>query len=752
MKTELLSPAGDLDTAYAAFYYGADAVYLGLKNFSARAEAINFSPEELDELTAYAHAHGKKVYVALNTLIQENELEAFIDTLAVCHKLKVDAVIVQDLGAAAMVQSLFPDLPLHASTQLAVHNLEGALALKKAGFSRVVLARELSYPEIKKIEEKSGLEIEVFIHGALCYSYSGLCSFSSFETARSANRGKCIYACRAAFKTKTGEKHPFSMKDLALEEDVLKLKNMSLKIEGRKKNALYVAAVTRYYRHFLDTGKKDVSLAQNIQQIFARPWTKLHFNGRKKDVTDPFFVGHRGMPIGTVHHVAAHDLFFTPSHAIARYDGIQIDIDGTEKPFGFSVESLRQNNRSVFEAIAGKPVVVRLPQRHPFIKKGDRVYLASSSAVKGAYPYPRPKPGAFRNTTDIRVDVFIDTKNVTACACDQSASIDGAFLPAKDSQKTKTAARETFLKTADKPFHPTEIFVHNPHNLFVPISTLNELRRNLYDKIVLSDSHPALPHTTFRFSKQKPMWIVKTDNPSCLTQIPLNEVDEIILELTPDLTPEKIAVFPSDKVRLALPLILRNTSLIKKQIEQFSQIGFSKWEIANVGGLTLLSNMKNISFDASLYIMNSQSMGWAFAQKAVRVCFSVEDTGENIRQLAEKTNQTCLIVYQDTPLFISDTCVKETSCLDCDKKETHQLISRGSETYELITRNCQTVLIGTRPLCLAREAASVSAGAFRIDFCHHRYTPRQAADIWSLVHSGRCPDKSTSANFNKKFA
>ena len=192
MKQELLAPAGDIEAGYAALYYGADAVYLGLKNFSARATAANFGADDLNEFTAYAHSLGRKVYAAVNTLVQEDELPELLKTLDLCVKYDVDALIVQDLGVARVVRDVYPELELHASTQMAVHNKEGALALQKLGFSRVVLARELTLNEIKEISENSGVETEVFIHGALCYSYSGLCLFSSMMTGKSANRGKCI--------------------------------------------------------------------------------------------------------------------------------------------------------------------------------------------------------------------------------------------------------------------------------------------------------------------------------------------------------------------------------------------------------------------------------------------------------------------------------------------------------------------------------------------------------------------------------
>ncbi|MCL2104985.1 MAG: U32 family peptidase, partial [Kiritimatiellaeota bacterium] len=250
---ELLSPAGSFDAALAAFQYGADAIYLGLPRFSARAEADNLTPERLRVLLAYAKTFTprKKIYVTLNTLLLDDELDDAIESLAHLSELAPDGVIVQDLGIARIAREHFPTLALHASTQLAAHNLDGVLALKDLGFTRVVLARELTCAEIANIVRESGIEIEVFIHGALCYSYSGLCLFSALATGRSGNRGRCAYCCREQI----GGRHPFSMKDLALApvlDQVVTTGARSLKIEGRMKTPLYVACVTDYYRRKLD--------------------------------------------------------------------------------------------------------------------------------------------------------------------------------------------------------------------------------------------------------------------------------------------------------------------------------------------------------------------------------------------------------------------------------------------------------------------------------------------------------------------
>ena len=546
-QTELLAPAGDIEAGYAALYYGADAVYLGLPKFSARAEAINFTQSELDEFVAYAHSISRKVYVAMNTLVQESELPEVMNGLQTCVDTGVDAVIVQDLGIARIIQKRFPSLELHASTQMAIHNLEGALALKKMGFTRVVTARELSLSEIKHIKDNCGIEVETFIHGALCYSYSGLCSFSSFQTTRSANRGKCVYSCRDTFKLDGRQGHLFSMKDLALEKEVLKLQGLSLKIEGRKKSALYVAAVTDYYRRILDTGRADISLADNIKQIFSRPWTTLHFKGKNKQVIDPDFVGHRGLPIGTVEKIFNHIITITPIHPIAKYDGIQIDCGTQEKPFGFSAEMLSVNGKKVFEVPAKKSVQITLPDHHPFIKKGDAVYLASSTRVKGSYDYEKPKPGAFKNRTPISVCVFVEPNKIVAVYQDKIAEIDGEFTPAKNLQKMMDAIQSAFEKTGDTSLSLAELTIQNKNGLFVPMSVLNELRRKLYSQIEIVPVRLNLPQPSqMKKENDLPKWIIKTDNVATLTEIDLNTCDEIWVVMDMDCDITTLASLPKD--------------------------------------------------------------------------------------------------------------------------------------------------------------------------------------------------------------
>lgn len=737
-KQELLAPAGDIEAGYAALYYGADAVYLGLPRFSARATATNFNETELDEFTAYAHSLNRKVYVALNTVLQESELPELLKSLDICTRCRVDGLIIQDLGVARVMREKYPWFEMHASTQMAVHNKEGALFLQKLGFKRVVLARELTLAEIKEIAALDGLETEAFIHGALCYSYSGLCQFSALEYGRSANRGKCLYPCRACFKRDDGrDAHFFSMKDMALQEDILKLPVDSLKIEGRKKSALYVAAVTDYYRRILDGKGADEQRAEKIKQIFSRPWCKFHFNGRNKSVTDRDFVGHRGLPVGTVSNVQHGWLTFKTTHKIARHDGLQIDVSGEEKPFGFAVQKMSVNRKSCFEAKAGETVSVELPKNYPAQLKGNTVCLASSSEVKGAYPYVKPKPKEFRNTREIDVKVKVEQKRVTAVCNVYGAEVTGDFAPAKDAEKSAEAIRQAFAKTGDTNFKLRKLDIENKENLFTPVSLLNELRRKLYEQIKPEEKHTELPPVVSRTdtAPRQPRFIVKTDNLNCLKLLNIKEIEEIVYVLAPQSSLTGLAELPKNKVRLALPAVCRNPALYAEIIRRLLDGGYRKWQVANYWAPEILPvKQLDISFDSSLYMLNTQAIALAAEIGADRVTLSLEDTKTNICDLIVKSPlKTELVIYGDIPLFTSAACIRDNDCSVCNRKDLFYTLNKDGHRYTAFSHNCQTMVFDAQPYCLASEAADLKPDYFRADFCYLPYTAEKVAEVFAKL-------------------
>lgn len=283
-KIELLSPAGGMEALHAAVQNGADAVYLGEKSFSARQNADNFEKNELSEAVRYAHERGVQVYLAMNTLVNKNELALFERGIALANDCGVDALIVQDFGCAEMVRRVCPDLPIHASTQMSAHNEKDVEYLLKRGFSRVVLARELEMEEIEKIYRNTRASLEVFVHGALCVCTSGQCLMSSFIGGRSGNRGKCAQPCRQMYSAEGKKGYFLSPRDLCLIEELDNLKAVgveSLKIEGRMKRAEYVAIVTGMYRKYLDNCQKVTSDdIRELERIFVRGdgFTKAYFS------------------------------------------------------------------------------------------------------------------------------------------------------------------------------------------------------------------------------------------------------------------------------------------------------------------------------------------------------------------------------------------------------------------------------------------------------------------------------------------
>jgi len=285
-KPELLSPAGDFECLKAAIQNGANAVYLGSNAFSARASATNFDSGELKEAIDYAHLRNAKINLTLNTLIKNDEFEDAFEVARKAYEYGVDAIIVQDLGLAKELIKSFPNLHIHASTQMTAHNLEQVKLLEKIGFRRVVLARELSIEEIRNICENTSVEIEVFIHGALCISYSGECLFSSMIGGRSGNRGKCAQSCRLPYRllendTEIDKGYLLSPRDLCSLENLKELIDAGVtcfKIEGRMKKPEYVAIVTSIYRKYIDNivekNEKNIKLdnedLKNLSQVFNR--------------------------------------------------------------------------------------------------------------------------------------------------------------------------------------------------------------------------------------------------------------------------------------------------------------------------------------------------------------------------------------------------------------------------------------------------------------------------------------------------
>jgi putative protease len=821
-SVELLAPAGGPDAAFAAFQHGADAVYLGLKKFSARAEAENFTLDEVGEVTAYAHSltPPRRVFVTVNTVVRQDELGELVDDLSALEQIGVDAVIVQDLGVASIARRHFPELELHASTQLAAHNLAGARVLGQWGFRRVVLARELTLEEVHDVTAASGIETEVFVHGALCYSYSGLCLFSSQTSGRSGNRGRCAYSCRDSFTSADApatlrdgtatrrDPHagfPFSMKDLALPDHLPMLHAAGVscfKIEGRKKSPLYVATTTEYYRGLIDGTISDNERAEReaeLQTVFSRPWTRLFVQSHKdKEVADRDTVGHRGTPVGRVESLDNGRVCFVTSRALERHDGLQVDLPVLGKPFGFPVDLMwvvgpGGRRRPVVAAPAGSRVEVALPPGHPAIPVDATVYCSSSQSVKQKYRYDRPKPGLYRPRQPIDVTVRITASHLTAEAtagrATASAEIDGDFPEARDPTALESFARAAFEKLGESGFMLGGLQLENPTLRFAPASRLNELRRQLIAQLtprfheaqrqhVAAIRSEVLPEPTRKPTPSGAFrWSIKTDridSVSAFTDEDWDDVEELAIEIDRDALPhltEQLAALGErlgrDRIRLALPAITRKWEekpLVAK-IERLRSAGWSRWEAANVSawGFLGLDPTKptggiDLATDWSVYVLNRAAARSLLDAGVTRFTLSPEDGRANLRSLlAEFAERAVMIVHQDTPQFIAESCAYANLIGGCPGKancrfESMTMESSHGEKVVALDDHCRTIVLNAGPYCLSPrlgELAKLGVRRLRADFIYRRYTAEECRDRWRRVRAGRAVPGGHAANFDR---
>ena len=710
MSAELLSPAGDFETALAAFDAGADAVYCGLADFSARAFAKNLSFEDLGNLVRFAHAKGKKVYVTFNTLVDEVDVEQAVETLSRLEEIGPDALIVQDLGIARLCRRHFPGLALHASTQLVAHNLEGVLALKDVGFTRVVLARELSLAEIASISKRcGGLELECFIHGALCYSISGLCLFGAMEKGRSGNRGKCPYCCRMEV-TGNGERgtgngglsiYPFSMKDLRLGEDVRKLVDagvVSLKIEGRMKSSLYVAAVTKFYRQILDSrGGKGVTLA-DLETIFSRRTTELYLDGKgKESPIDPESLGHLGAPIGTVKRVTKDRegrrwLRFHTARALEVHDGLQFDTMADGRHLGLGIREMRPaiSRTPVFEVAAGTDVEIEVPEDFP-IREGENVYCSMSNAVKRMFPIPSFRPSDYPGNIKIDLEVTIAADSISATANGVTASIPGTFDSAKNPEKTYGAVEKAFSKLGETNYALGKLSLVDPDRCFAPMSVLNDLRRDLVEQLDEDREKVRRAKVEAALADDVELPEISKGNVSARRlkiridqTVPAGEWDEVVVAVSPDTDSSSLrlsalaslGVFASPRVanplkgrlrvsafekmpRLALPVYTAEPDFNKLRVlvKRLHREGFEKWEASDLATLRLLkaAGVSDITADWTLYAFNSHALAELSSLGVKRFVASPENVRENLSYLAESGYDIEFLAQQATPLFVSLT-------------------------------------------------------------------------------------------------
>ena len=485
-KIELLAPAKNLETGIEAINHGADAVYIGAPQFSARASAGN-SLEAIERLTGYAHTYWAKVYVALNTIIYDSEfpvVEKYINELSA---MGVDALIIQDMG---ILNLSIPPVPLHASTQCDNRTIEKLRFYEEAGFSRAILARELSISEIKALAGQTNLQLEVFVHGALCVSYSGHCYISYALAGRSANRGECAQFCRlpyslqdASGKIIANNKHLLSMKDLNLSEqleDLLDAGVTSLKIEGRLKETGYVKNITAYYRKRLDeifakrpeyirasSGRAIPFFVPDPAKSFNRGFTTYFLNGRTQGIASPETPKSLGEPVGNVKDLNRNYFTVSGQKAVHNGDGLCF-INGQKELQGFRVNRVGEGR--IF------------PSEMPALRPGITLYRNYDHEFEKTLS----KKSAERKI-EIELELAENAFGFSLTATDEDFCRVTLTLPfAKElAQKDQQANyREQLSKLGNTPFELSRLMITLNANWFIPSSLLSELKRLTVERLL----------------------------------------------------------------------------------------------------------------------------------------------------------------------------------------------------------------------------------------------------------------------------
>lgn len=497
---ELLSPVGNFECLKAAVQNGADSVYFGLDTFSARAFADNFSLKDLKKVIEYSKIRGVKTNLTLNTLILDNEFNSAFELAKNAYELGIDAIIVQDLGLAMQLIKAFPDLPIHASTQMTVHNLNGALELQDLGFKRIVLSRELSSHEIEYICKNTDIEIECFAHGALCISYSGQCLFSSMLGGRSGNRGKCAGPCRLPYELFEDDKkinsgYLLSTRDLYSLDYIPFFINAGikcLKIEGRMKSPEYVATVTKIYRKYINLALSnepyiiDPADKKELMQVFNRGLASSgHLdNEPNRNLVFKEKPNNMGLPLGRVQNYNKNKGYITLKLKETIEIGDTISL-GNE-PGSYTISELMENGKNITKTRIGQTVVIGRMKGN--INAGDKVYKISSKSLlhdaKESFKAENKKislnceikitknsPILLHVTSNCNLQLYKDL-DITC----QSKEFP---IEAKNRPLDKDSVIKQITKTSSTPYKFNNISVELDDNVFIPkLSILNELRRD----------------------------------------------------------------------------------------------------------------------------------------------------------------------------------------------------------------------------------------------------------------------------------
>lgn len=778
-KVELLAPVGDWNCLKAAVQNGADAVYFGVEQFNARMYAANFNVEDMKQVIDYCKLRNVKTNLTLNTLLENCEFDNAVDLAKEAYKAGVDAIIVQDLGLAKYLIDNIPGLPIHASTQMTVHNLQGVLKLEKLGFDRVVLSRELSCEEIEYICKNCKVEIETFIHGALCICYSGQCLFSSVVGGRSGNRGKCAGPCRLPYEliSENAETHErksidkgylLSTKDLcgiAYLPRLIQAGVKCFKIEGRMKSPEYVATVTRIYRKYIDMvlnnddfiiDEKDIN---DLMQVFNRGgFSDGHLDSKhNRNLIFPEKPSNMGIYLGTIKKYNSNKGHITLQleEDLELGDSISVSNEASK----YLVSELMIKNVNQKKVSANTEVTIGRMKGN--IKVGDKVYRISSKALsdfaKASYDNCENKKIPLNCTVTIKKNTPISMEistNKNTCYNELYSSIyvkEISNMIPIDALKTPISVERVvkqISKTTNTPFSFENITVLLDDGLYVPsISTLNELRRTALEKVeqeILSRAKRTLLDLS-RKSKESITYTPNVKNPEIsvlfrqldldfdYTKLDKEKITNIYvsLELFISKKYSKVISYFSDNYNLYIyvPSIIKTNykNIALSTIEQAVMIyNIKGFVISNIGDFELLKKYsKDYEFigNYTLNVFNNNTMEEYRKLGLSRITLSRELNQELIKEMLANANiNTEMIVYGNLPLMASSYCFlgKTNKCYpncgtNCKKNNKYYLKDRLGFNFRVVPNSIETVTLICNSKTLSVSTKDLPVNFVRLD-------------------------------------
>lgn len=745
-ELELLAPAGSLKTLKAVIHAGADAVYLGGSMFGARAYANNFNEEELLEAIRFGHIHGRKIILAVNTLLKEYELGQLYDYLHPYYEAGLDAVIVQDMGVMEFIKTHFPNLPIHTSTQMTITNVEGARLLKEQGVERVVTAREMSLEEIQRIHDEVGVELESFIHGALCYCYSGQCLFSSIIGGRSGNRGRCAQPCRLSYEVLQGEKsltghHAtpiLSLKDMCTLPFLYELADhgvYSFKIEGRMKTPEYAAGVVSIYRKYMDS-----YLAGSRIPV------------EKKDIRALLELGNRGgFTNGYYYHHNDSDMLSGESASHNKSEGVLQDNIRRE----YVEAELKEKIKG--KLILNKECPAKIEVQYGKIKvsyQGDMVLVAQNRPL------------------------------------------------------TKEVVTEKITKTGNTPFVFEKLEVTMDDDIFMPVNQLNQLRRGALEALeeaLLKPYERTLPELVKTFSAetdrqttgnainekqisgqslsqtsgQQPaglsteVRVLIEDAEQLLAVLKADFVDTVYLDcmlytrenLIRKLSEDIDRVHASGKKAFyVFPFIFRQqTSLFYEKImPELKKLPLDGIMVRSLDEIAFIKEWGNENWqmvsDSNLYTYSNESAEYFYRLGVIQDTIPVELNRKEI--LRRENSRSEMIIYGRLPLMITAQCIHKNTLGCMHQPKVLNLKDRYSVHFPVknFCSECYNVIYNSLPVCLFKEDVTVkkiAPAAVRLSFTTE--TEEEAEQILTIYGDiyknggilGQLPMECTNGHFKR---